>query len=346
MDYMKKLEDLRERMRRKAEETDRKYNIRSRIDDAARTAETAIRKGADVARDGIEAARRQAENLNIDPTLKQQAREAASAAGDAARSAASVANDAAKSAASVANDAARTASSSVRSGAQVARDTAVDFFGEAKQYYQAASTAASAGATAASVASSMSGAVNSARKWIKENPGKSTIVTLSLIAGARAGVAWPGLDVAILGAGASGHWLFHSAVGSYGMYKLSDKYMSFLKERERLLNEGRLTEAERARVEFQRNAAKYVGAPLLGAFSVAAGATLIYEAFTGGAVIGFPVNLILGGNPFLNSVWLFGNGVVCFHNGYKFFMMALAKEEDVQRVVHELKGLLPAAVAG
>jgi hypothetical protein len=37
---------------------------------------------------------------------------------------------------------------------------------------------------------------------------------------------------------------------------------------------------------------------------------------------------------------------VCFHNGYKFFMMALAKEEDVARVVHELKGLLPAAVVG
>jgi hypothetical protein len=127
------------------------------------------------------------------------------------------------------------------------------------------------------------------------------------------------------------------------MRKLSDKYMAYIKEQERLLAEGRLTEAERARVEFQRNAAKYVGAPLLGAFSVAAGATLMYEAFTGGAVVGFPVNLILGGNPMLSSIWLFGNGLVCFHNGYKFFMMALAKEDEVERVVRQLKGLLPAA---
>ena len=122
--------------------------------------------------------------------------------------------------------------------------------------------------------------------------------------------------------------------------------MDYLKERERLLAEGKLTEAERSRVQFQRNAAKYVGAPLLGAFSVAAGATLMYEAFTGGAVVGFPVNLILGGNPFLNSIWLFGNGVVCFHNGYKFFMMALAKEDEVERVVRELRGLLPSTAIG
>ena len=324
MDYLKKLDELRGRIRQKAEETDRKYNIASRIDDATRTAEQTARKGVDAARVGIDAARRQAEQINIDPKIREQARDAASKA----------------------EDAARTAGDAVRKGAGVAKDQAADFFGDAKQYYQTASSAVSAGATAATVAASLGGAVNSARTWITENPGKATVVTLSLIAGARAGVAWPGLDVVVLGAGSSGHWFFHSAVASYGMYKLSDKYMGYIKERERLMSEGKLTEAEHSRIQSQRNAAKYVGAPLLGAFSVAAGATLMYEAFTGGTVIGFPVNLILGGNPMLSSIWLFGNGVVCFHNGYKFFMMALAKEEDVQRVIHELKGLLPAAVAG
>jgi hypothetical protein len=323
MDYLKKLDELRERMRRKAEETDRKYNITSKVEDAVRQAESAAKVGVDAARVGFDTARRQAGQIPIDPKLKSQARDAATAAGEAAKA----------------------ATDTVVSGARVARDQAVDFFGDAKQYYDAASNAASAGFNAASTTVTLAGAVNSARKWVVENPGKATVVTLSLIAGAGAGAAWPGLDVTILGAGAAGHWFFHSATASYGMYKLSDKYMAYLKERERLLAEGKLGEAERKRVEFQRNAAKYVGAPVLGAFSVAAGATLIYEAFTGGMVVGFPINLVLGGNPMLSSIWLFGNGLVCFHNGYKFFMMALAREEDVARVIRDLKGLIPAAAA-
>lgn len=335
MDYLKKIDELRAAMKRKADETDRRFNVRSHLDQAARTAEDALRTGADVAKSGFDAARRAASQIHIDPKIAEQAKDAATVASDVARAAAVEAGEAAK-----------VATSSLKSGAKVAGDQAAHFFGDAKQYYEAASSAASAGATAATVAASLVGAVGSAKAWVRENPGKATVVTLSLIAGVRAGVAWPGLDVTILGAGSAGHWLFHSAVGSYGMYRLSDKYMGYLKERERLLAEGRLSEAERSRVEFQRNAAKYVGAPLLGAFSVAAGATLLAEAFTGGTVVGFPVNLILGGNPLLSSIWLFGNGLVCFHNGYKFFMMALAKEEDVARVVHELKGLLPAAVAG
>lgn len=330
MDYVKKIDELRERMRRKAEETDRKYNIRSRIDEATRGAEEAIRKSGEAARDGIDAARRQAEQFASDPTIRAQARDAANVASDAAKSA---------------GDAAKVATDAFNTGAKVARDQAVDFFGEAKHYYRAASNAATASASAVSISATVVNSVASARKWISENPGKATVVTLSLLAGARAGAAWPGLDVTILGAGAAGHWFFHSAAASYGMYKLSDRYMKYLQDREKLLAEGKLGEAERARVEFERNAAKYVGAPLLGAFSVAAGATLMYEAFTGGAVVGFPINLILGGNPMLNSIWLFGNGLVCFHNGYKFFMMALAKEDDVARVIRDLKGLLPAAVA-
>ncbi len=323
MDYLKKLDELRDRMRRKAEETDRKYNITSKLDDAVRGAESAARVGAEAAKAGIDAARQKAEQIPIDPKIKSQAREAASAAGEAAK----------------------VASDTIVTSAKAAKTQAVDFFGDAKSYYDTASSAASAGFTAATTTATLAGAVHSARKWVVDNPGKATVVTLSLIAGVGAGAAWPGLDVTVLGAGAAGHWFFHSAAASYGMYKLSDKYMAYLKERERLLSEGKLSEAERKRVEFQRNAAKYVGAPVLGAFSVAAGATLMYEAFTGGMVVGFPINLILGGNPMLSSIWLFGNGLVCFHNGYKFFMMALAKEEDVARVISDLKGLLPAAVA-
>ena len=69
------------------------------------------------------------------------------------------------------------------------------------------------------------------------------------------------------------------------------------------------------------------------------------EAITGGAVGGFPINLVLGGNPLLSSIWLFSNGLICFYNGYKFIMMAVADQEDVARVVRDIKGLLPAEFA-
>jgi len=189
---------------------------------------------------------------------------------------------------------------------------------------------------------SLINAMASARRWAKRNPGKAAIVSLALIAGTRAGSALLTLDVTLLGAGGAGNWLFHSALAPYGLRKLSEKYEAHLKKQETLIRDGKLTEAEAARVRFQRNAAKYVGAPLLGAFSIAAGAGLIAEAFTGGVVGGLPINLVLGGNPLLSSIWLFGNGLVCFHNGYKFFMMALADKEDVARVVRDIKGLLPA----
>jgi hypothetical protein len=103
-----------------------------------------------------------------------------------------------------------------------------------------------------------------------------------------------------------------------------------------------LDEAARSRIEFERNLTKYVGAPLLGAFSVAAGTTLIASAFSGATVTGFPVSLLIGANPLLNGIWLFANGVVCISEGYKFFMIALADQEEVAQVVREIRGLLPA----
>ena len=104
-----------------------------------------------------------------------------------------------------------------------------------------------------------------------------------------------------------------------------------------------LDEAERKRVEFQRNITKYVGAPLLGAVSCAAGAVMFAQIVQPGSLVGAPVSWLVGGNPFLGGVWLFANGVICFHEGYKFFMIALADQDEVNRVVREIKGLLPAA---
>jgi hypothetical protein len=335
-----KLDELRRRAEEAARQIDEKFEIRSKLDQGARAATGALRKGAEAASSTIDAARQEVSRLDrehrVSERVSESARRAATAAEDAFRSsgikdkASEAAGDAAKKAGEVVDD---------------AKQTASDLFGDARRYYENASGAARASVSAARLPSSVLSALASARTWAKENPGKAAVVSLAFIAGTRAGSAFSSLDVVVLGAGGAGHWLFHSAVVPYGLRKLSQKYEAYLKRQDQLIAEGKLSEAEAARIKFQRDAAKYVGAPLLGAFSVAAGAGLVAEAFTGGGVAGFPINIVLGGNPLLSSVWLFGNGLVCFYNGYKFFMMALADQEEVARVVRDIKGLLPAPLA-
>ncbi|MBO0722304.1 MAG: hypothetical protein J2P41_15870, partial [Blastocatellia bacterium] len=221
---------------------------------------------------------------------------------------------------------AETVQTSAEKISKTAEETAREVFGNAQTYYQRAEQAYNLGSGGARITEAALNGVEKARKWIKENPGKTAAVTFSMIAGVRAASAFPDLAVTILGAGASGNWFFHSALPIVGVRKLTERYHNYLKEQEKLLAEGKLDEAERSRLEFQRKMTKYVGAPLLGAFSMAAGASLIGAAFSGATVTGFPVSLILGANPLLNSIWFFANGVICISEGYKFFMIALADQ--------------------
>jgi hypothetical protein len=124
--------------------------------------------------------------------------------------------------------------------------------------------------------------------------------------------------------------------------KASEKFDEYLKKQEARIAAGELDEAERERVEFQKKMAKYVGAPLLGAFSCTMGAVMFAQIVNPVGLTGAPISWIFGGNPVLDGVWLFANGVICFHQGYKFFMIALADQEEMNRMVREIKGLLPA----
>ena len=63
-------------------------------------------------------------------------------------------------------------------------------------------------------------------------------------------------------------------------------------------------------------------------------------------ITGAPFDWLLGGNPLLEGVWFFGNGMVCFKTSYDFFMIALEDHEDVQKIVREVKGMLPQADSG
>jgi len=319
-DYKEKLDEWQQAARRKAKELDEKFAISDLVGEGARVAGEAAKRGAETMASGAEKFRAEAERLSDEEEVGEAAKRAASETVRGVKKASETFRD-------VAGDAGKKAS---------------EVLGDAKNYYDRASQIAGTGAKFTRASAAATSGILKARDWIKENPGKAAVVSVSLVLGIRAGAAFPGLDAVLLGS--HPHWLTHSALPVYGLRKAGEKFDKYLKDQEELIGRGELTEAEERRAEFERNIAKYVGAPLLGAFSCAAGAAMWAQIFQPGAITGAPISWLLGGNPFLDGVWLFGNGVICFHQGYKFFMIALANQDDVAKVVREIKGLLPAAV--
>jgi hypothetical protein len=300
----------------------------------------AAKRGADVVKTGAEKARAEAERVGEDFDLGEHADEARERTKEAREQAARAAEEAAR--------LAREVGGRFREAGQKAGERAGDVLGGAKKYYKGAARAAGVGARFAGLgvratrltAASTAGLYR-VYDWARQNPKQAIVVTLSLAAGVRAGAAFPGLDGFLLGA--HPHWLTHSALPVWAVRKAGQKFDEYVRERERLVAAGELDEAERSRIEFERKMIRYVGAPLLGAFSCAAGVAIWAQILQPGPIVGAPVSWLLGGNPVLDAVWLFGNGVICFQQGYKFFMVALKDQAEVHRIVREIKGLLPSA---
>jgi hypothetical protein len=338
-DYRDKLDEWREAARRKARDLDEKYNIRERVEEGARAAGEAARRGADAVKTGAERAREEAGRIGEEFDLDETTADARERTKEAREQAARAAEEAAR--------LAREVGGRVREVGQKAGERAEDFLGGAKKYAKGAARAAGAGARFAGLglratrltAASTAGLYR-AYDWARQNPKQAIVVTLSLAAGVRAGASFPGLDGFLLGA--HPHWLTHSALPLWAVRKVGQKFDDYLRERERLVAAGELDEADRRRVEFERKVARYVGAPLLGAFSCAAGVTMMAQIFQPGTIVGAPVSWLIGGNPLLSGVWLFANGVICIQQGYKFFMIALKDVEAAERIVREIKGMLPA----
>ena len=324
-DYKEKLDDLQRAAKRKARELDEKLGVTGMVEDTARVAGNAARRGAKSIAEGAEQLRAEAERLADDPQVRHAASEAKRRAKDAGKTIRDAAGDAGK---------------IIRDAAGPAGEKAEKVFDDAVSYATTATKMAGKGLRATKATAAVTSGILNAKDWIKENPGKAAAVSFSLVLGIRAGAAFPGIDAVVLGA--HPHWLTHSALPVWGLKKAYDKFDEYLKKQEALVAAGELDEAERERVEFQRKMAKYVGAPLLGAFSCAAGAVMFAQIGSPGGLAGAPISWLFGGNPLLDGVWLFANGVICFHQGYKFFMIALADQDDVQKVVREIKGLLPA----
>ncbi|MGH9945506.1 MAG: hypothetical protein ACRD9R_24390, partial [Pyrinomonadaceae bacterium] len=292
-DHRDILGEWREAARRKARELDEKYKIKDRVEEGTRAAQDAAKRGASRVMSEAERARAEAEKLGEEFEVGGHVK-------DAREQARAAAEEAAK--------AAREAGDRLREAGRAASQRAGETFGEAKTYYERAARVAGAGARAGRAATAVSAGFYRAYDWARRNPKQAVLVSFSLAAGVPLGASFPAFDAVLLGA--HPHWLTHSALPVWAARRASTKLDRMLREREDLLARGELDEAERRRVEFERTMVRYVGAPLLGAFSCAAGAAICAQIFRPGHIVGAPVSWLLGGNPILEGVWLFTNGVI------------------------------------
>ena len=100
-------------------------------------------------------------------------------------------------------------------------------------------------------------------EWITEKPLQAAATGTSVAVGAGLGVVFTGL---------SSHWLFNSTIPTSAVKIAGDQFVKHLKAQDDLIEGGELTEKELEQLRFQKDITKYVGAPMLGAFSFATGA--------------------------------------------------------------------------
>ena len=322
-DYKEKFERWTKKATDKLEEIDSQYDLKGKIETGARVAVDAAKTGADYIKT-------EAEKSDLGKKAVQVVEDAGSAAGSAAKSAWNVSEPV--------RDAAVDAGKKTGGLVVDTADKAADFVSEAAgDVGTNAKRVAKVVGFGSSLSSTLDSGLRSAKKaadWAKEDPLRAATTGVSMAIGAGLGIVFTGI---------SSHWLLNSALPTWSIKKVAEQFDGYLKRREKLIANGHLSEADAERIKFERDIATRIGAPLLGAFSFASGAVMMTNVLNPAAVTGFPIGSIIGGNPLLEGVWFFGNGMVCFKTSYDFFMIALDGHEDVERMVTEIRGMLPQA---
>lgn len=307
-DFKKTLDSWQRKATQKLEEIDEQIGLKEKIEEGTRVV-------ADAAQKSVGYVRSEAEKTQIGRDAVKVAEDIVSTANDAAvgigQKAGQAVSDATEKAAEVFDDTASTLGSNARRVAKV-----VGF-----------------GSSLSSTVDSASRSTRKAAEWVKNDPMRAAATGASMAIGAGLGIIFTGF---------SSHWLMNSAIPTYSVKKIAEAFDGYLHRREELIKNDRLSDADAERIRFERDIAKRIGAPMLGAFSFASGAVMMTQIFDTSTVKGFPVGSIISGNPLLEGVWFFGNGLVCLKTSYDFFMIALDGDEDVEKMVRDIKGLLPA----
>jgi len=289
-------------------------------------------KVKETAQKGAEKIKTEAEKTEVGKHAVKAAEGAMKTAGETAKTAWKVSEPIRD----VAEEAGKKAGEAAKEGAKKAGDFFDDVADTVGSTANNVSKAFSLGASWGRTFDSALSGFQKAAGWVQENPLQAAATGVSMAVGAGLGVVFTGI---------SSHWLFNSALPTWSIKMLSGRFNDYLRRQETLIEKGKLNEADAERIKFERDIAKYVGAPMLGAFSFASGAVMMTNILNPKTITGAPIDWIIGGNPVLEGVWFFGNGLVCFKTSYDFFMIALDGQKDVESMVKEIKGLLPQAAS-
>lgn len=323
-DYKERFERWQKRATEKFGEIDEQLGLKDKLEGGAKAV-------VDSARTGAERLKSEAEKSDVGKRAVKVAEDVVNTASGTAKTAWTVSEPL--------RDAAATAGSKAGGAVADAAGRAGEIFEDAKEKVgtnaKRVSTVVGLGAGLSSTFDSMLKSAKKASEWVQNDPVRAATTGVSMAIGAGLGVVFTGI---------TSHWLLNSAIPTWSVKKVAEEFDAYLKRREDMIAKGRLSDADADRIRFERDIAKRVGAPLLGAFSFASGAVMLSNVFNPAAVTGFPLGNIIGGNPVLEGVWFFGNGMVCFKTSYDFFMIALEGDEDVEKMVREIKGMLPAGV--
>ncbi len=206
-DYKGKFDDLHRAAKRKARELDEKLGMKGVVEEGARVASDAAKRGAQSIANGAERLRANAVRLADDPQMGENARRVAAEAKRRAKDTGKTIRDAAGDAGKV-----------IRDAAGPAGKKAEKVFDEAVTYATTATKFAGQGVRATRASAAATAGIMKAKDWVKENPGKAAAVSFSLILGVHMGAAFPGIDAVLLGS--HPHWLTHSALPVWGLKNL------------------------------------------------------------------------------------------------------------------------------
>lgn len=362
-DYKERFEAWQKQAKEKFEEIDKQFGLKEKLEEGAKVVTEVAQKGAEVVTDvagkGVEVVKDGVDKIKSEAEKTETGKQAVKVAEDTFKTAEQtaktvyeasepireVAEDAAKNAGKVAQEAAKNAGGVAKEAGKkagevlfVATEKASEVFEDASESFKKTTkTASDLFGFGSSVGKTLDSAYKTVSKtlgWVQENPLQAAASGVSLVVGAGLGAGFTLI---------SSNWLFHSALPAWGVKKVSEQFTDYLTSQEELVSKGELSEAEAEKVQFEKDIVKYVGAPLLGAFSCAAGVMMWAQIFNPKTITGAPISWLLGGNPILEGIWLFGNGTVCMKVGVEFFMVSLDDNADVQKIVKEIKGMLPQA---
>lgn len=329
-DYKDRFDKWQREAKEKFGEIDEKLGLKDKLEEGARVV-------AETAQKGAEKIKAEAEKSEVGKSAVRAAEDTFRAANETAKKAWEASEPVRETAEDVAEKATDTASDVIGTAAKKAGE----FFDGAKETVSSgARTFSDVFNFGASFSRTFDSAVRSVTKattWVQENPLQAAATGASMAVGAGLGVVFTGI---------SSHWLFNSALPAWSVKKIGESFNEYLKIQEEKIAAGDLDSAKAERIKFEADIARRIGAPMLGAFSFASGAVMMTNILNPKEVTGAPISWLLGGNPLLEGVWFFGNGLVCFKTSYDFFMIALDGDKDVEKMVKEVKGMLPSSATG